>query len=57
MRSKRSRPSCPKYQKIAKEHNIPVVESPPLARALYKDVDYDQKIPVEHFEKVAKIIS
>lgn len=42
---------------VAKEHNIPIVESPPLARALYKDVDYDQEIPVEHFEEVAKIIS
>lgn len=42
---------------IAKEHDIPIVESPPLARALYKDVDYDQEIPVEHFEEVAKIIS
>ncbi len=42
---------------IAKEYDIPIVESPPLARALYKDVDYDQEIPVEHFEEVAKIIS
>ena len=44
-------------KKIAKEYDIPIVESPPLARALYKDVDYDQEIPVEHFEEVAKIIS
>jgi flagellar biosynthesis protein FlhB len=44
-------------RKIAQEHDIAIVESPPLARALYKDVDYDQEIPVEHFEEVAKIIS
>jgi flagellar biosynthesis protein FlhB len=44
-------------KEIAKEHNIPIVESPPLARALYKDVDFNEEIPVEHFEEVAKIIS
>ena len=42
---------------LAEQHNIPIVESPPLARALYKDVDYAQPIPVEHFEEVASIIS
>jgi flagellar biosynthetic protein FlhB len=46
-----------KIKEIAKENKIPVVESPPLARALYKDVKIDEEIPVEHFEAVAKIIS
>ena len=44
-------------KEIAEEHNVPIVQSPPLARALYKDVDLDAEIPVEHFEEVAKIIS
>jgi flagellar biosynthetic protein FlhB len=44
-------------KEIAGEHKVPVFESPPLARALYKDVKVDQEIPVEHFEEVAKIIS
>ncbi len=42
---------------IAKEHDVPIVESPPLARALYKDVKIDEEIPVEHFDEVAKIMS
>lgn len=46
-----------KIKEIAKEHNVPIVESPPLARALYKDVKIDNEIPVEHYEAVAKIIS
>ncbi len=46
-----------KIKEIAKENKVPVVESPPLARALYKDVKIDEEIPVEHFEAVAKIIS
>lgn len=44
-------------KEIAKESDIPIVENPPLARALYKDVKIDQEIPVEHYEEVAKIIS
>jgi flagellar biosynthetic protein FlhB len=42
---------------IAKENDVPIVESPPLARALYKDVDIDQEIPAEHYDEVAKVIS
>jgi flagellar biosynthetic protein FlhB len=46
-----------KIKEIAKESGIPIVENPPLARILYKDVKVDQEIPIEHFEAVAKIIS
>lgn len=46
-----------KIKEIAKDNKVPVIESPPLARALYKDVKIDEEIPVEHFEAVAKIIS
>lgn len=44
-------------KEIAKEFNVPIVENPPLARALYKDVKIDEEIPIDHFEEVAKIIS
>ncbi len=44
-------------KEIAKESNVPIVENPPLARALYKDVKIDEEIPIDHFEEVAKIIS
>ena len=44
-------------KEIAKESSIPIVENPPLARAMYKDVKIDEEIPIDHFEEVAKIIS
>ena len=41
---------------LAREHGVPVVEDPPLARALYATVEVDQVIPTQHFEAVAKLI-
>lgn len=46
-----------KIRAIAEEHGVPVLEDPPLARALYASVEVDEEIPVEHFEAVAKVIS
>jgi flagellar biosynthetic protein FlhB len=41
---------------VAEEHEVPVVENPPLARALYASVEIDQAIPTEHFKAVAQVI-
>ena len=41
---------------VATENNVPVIENPPLARALYKSVEVDQSIPAEHFKAVAQVI-
>ncbi|QIG93244.1 flagellar biosynthesis protein FlhB [Bradyrhizobium sp. 6(2017)] len=45
-----------KIREIAKEHDIPIVENVPLARALYATVEIDREIPVEHYHAVAEII-
>jgi len=45
-----------RIREIAKEHDIPIVENVPLARALYATVEVDQEIPVEHYHAVAEII-
>jgi len=41
---------------LATEHNVPIVENPPVARALYAAVDIDREIPPEHYKAVAEII-
>jgi len=46
-----------KIREVAKEHNIPLFENPPLAQALYATVDIDKEIPAEHYKAVAEIIS
>jgi len=43
-------------RKVAEENGVPIVENPPLARALYAAVDLDEPIPPEHYKAVAQII-
>lgn len=45
-----------KIIEIAKEHNVPVIENPPVARALFKMVDINQPIPPELYKAVAEIL-
>ncbi|WP_269514684.1 flagellar biosynthesis protein FlhB [Brevundimonas subvibrioides] len=45
-----------RIREIAREHDVPIVENVPLARALYAAVDIDETIPREHFEAAAKVI-
>ncbi len=45
-----------KIREVAKEHNIPIVENPPLARALHATVAIDQEIPPDHYKAVAEVI-
>lgn len=45
-----------RIREIAKEHRVPVVENPPLARALHKAIDVDQEVPAEHYKAVAEVI-
>lgn len=45
-----------KIREVAKGHDIPVVENPPLARALYANVEIDQEVPEAHYKAVAEVI-
>ena len=40
----------------ARENDVPIVENPPLARALHATVEIDREIPVEHYAAVAEVI-
>jgi flagellar biosynthetic protein FlhB len=45
-----------RIRELAQENEVPIVENPPLARALYATVDLDQPVPSEHYRAVAEII-
>lgn len=46
-----------KIREIAKEHKVQVLESPELARSLYKHVDVGKPVPESLFEAVALVIT
>lgn len=41
---------------VAEEHDIPIVENAPLARALHAGAELDEEIPYEHYKAVAEVI-
>lgn len=45
-----------KIREIAAQNNVPIVENPPLARALFASVEIDSPIPTEHYAAVADVI-
>ena len=45
-----------KMREVAGEHRVPIVENPPLARALHATVEVDQPIAQEHYKAVAEVI-
>ena len=45
-----------RIREVAQTHDIPIVENPPLTRALYETVDLDREIPSEHYRAVAEVI-
>ncbi len=44
-------------REIAKEHNVPIVENRPIARALYSNVPIDGMIPSDLYVAVAEILA
>jgi flagellar biosynthesis protein FlhB len=46
-----------KIREIAREHGVPILPNPPLARGLYASVEVDQAIPEEFFHAVAQVLA
>lgn len=44
-------------RQIAEKYRVPIIENPPLARALYDAVEVDEEIPATFYKAVAEIIS
>jgi flagellar biosynthetic protein FlhB len=45
-----------RIREVALAHEVPIIENPPLARALHKRVELGAMIPAEHYQAVAEII-
>jgi len=46
-----------KIREIAAEHGVPVVEAPPLARALHKSVEIGREVPAALYVAVAQVLT
>lgn len=46
-----------RIREIATEHDVPIVEEPPLARQLYYTVEVDDEIPEKLFKAVAQVLA
>lgn len=46
-----------RIREVAAEHDVPIMENPPLARTLYDKVDIDQAIPPAMYAAVAQLIA
>ncbi|PWC37616.1 flagellar biosynthesis protein FlhB [Azospirillum sp. TSO35-2] len=46
-----------KIREVAEANKVPVIENPPLARALYAACDIDEEVPSEHYRAVAEVIT
>ena len=44
-------------KEIAKENNVPILEAPPLARALHKHCDIGESIPEALYTAVAEVLA
>lgn len=46
-----------KLREIAGQHRIPILEAPPLARALFRSTELDAEIPVTLYAAVAQVLT
>jgi len=46
-----------RVREVAALHGVPIVERPPLARALYAGVEVGREIPPQHYQAVAEVLA
>ncbi len=46
-----------RIREIAEEHDVPIVEKPELARALFKNIEVGQPVPEDLFRAVAEVLA
>jgi flagellar biosynthetic protein FlhB len=46
-----------RIRQVAMVHQVPIIERPPLARALYYEVEVGQQVPAEMYQAVAELLA
>jgi flagellar biosynthetic protein FlhB len=55
--AKGARLMAERIKEIARANGVPIVQNPPLAQALYRDVDVGEEIPPSLYKAVAEILA
>ncbi|MCF7810703.1 flagellar biosynthesis protein FlhB [bacterium] len=55
--AKGKRKLAEKIKSVARKHDIPIIEDPPLARSLYRSAEIGWEIPYELFQAVAEVLA
>jgi flagellar biosynthetic protein FlhB len=55
--AKGARKVAERIKEIAREHDVPIIENKPLARALFKAVEIGEEIPLDLYKAVAEILA
>jgi flagellar biosynthetic protein FlhB len=45
-----------RIRELGEEHNVPIIEDPPLARALYAGIEVDDEVPEKYYFAVARVV-
>lgn len=45
-----------RMRELGQEHNVPIIEDPPLARALYAGIEVDDDVPEKYYFAVARVV-
>lgn len=46
-----------RIRQVAQQNGVPIVQRPPLARALYAACEPGQEVPIEHYRAVAEVLA
>ncbi|MGM0587223.1 MAG: flagellar biosynthesis protein FlhB [Bacteroidota bacterium] len=57
MMAKGMRKRALKIREMAKKYDVPIIENPPVARALYASAEEEEAIPPDQYEAVAEILA
>ncbi len=55
--AKGARKLAESIKELAREHDIPIVENPPLARGLYRTIDVGMYVPPDFYHSVAEVLA
>ncbi len=55
--AKGARKVAERIREIARQHEVPVIENPPLTRSMYPVVEVGMEVPIEFYQAIAEVLA